>query len=490
MTAFVVRSGAVFACAQLVACSDPLSDVSASLPEGAHVVMTVEPDGSLDAIAPVSRFVFRGSGGSVPDGSEVSIYRGALSAYHLGKIRSGNLPSTLLERQVPVRKWRTGGLVTVAPTEVLVAGETYSVATASGYHAEVIVGDDETRPVLRRVWPPPESSEGGPLAIYCGDRVDLGTGVRIDLSPGSIPAVVEPGAVPGVMEGECVRVRATEPLRAGTWFMMPPVLKEHLFEPAPIEVVLEAEPQDGACETNTAWGGPGCATVQDDRVIVQSMDTSAFYAVKGPGFEWAGALEASGRAVVRGLVPNSRFVIDLWVVTVGGHLWEGRFALSTAGPRARVVINEVYANALGAEPEQEWVELYNDGLLTVSLAGWELQDAGGRVAIGELALDPGCFALLVRDDFDPDASADPEPAGGSTLVRLAVIGKNGLSNAGEALTLWTAAGTVSSRFPGTPKPKAGISVGRRFPWALDDDPASFAYHSGSGASPGAQNRVD
>jgi len=53
-----------------------------------------------------------------------------------------------------------------------------------------------------------------------------------------------------------------------------------------------------------------------------------------------------------------------------------------------------------------------------------------------------------------------------------------------------AAGRVVSRFAALPKPKAGISVARRSPWAVDEDPRSFAYHAAPGASPGGPNEVE
>src|SRR3989339_2043602 len=39
---------------------------------------------------------------------------------------------------------------------------------------------------------------------------------------------------------------------------------------------------------------------------------------------------------------------------------------------ADVVINEIMYNPLGADDYTEWVELYNNGTLSVDLTGWQL----------------------------------------------------------------------------------------------------------------------
>jgi hypothetical protein len=155
-----------------------------------------------------------------------------------------------------------------------------------------------------------------------------------------------------------------------------------------------------------------------------------------------------------------------------------------------VVINEVLADPRGPEPAQEWVELYNDGLEQAVIGGWTFEDSGGSVALDAIPIPVGTYLLLVREDFDPVSDADVPPPEGAPLFRVAGLGKNGLSNTGEQLTLRDASGRLVSRFPALPKPKAGVSVARREPWLADDDPRGFAYHAGVGASPGGPNQVE
>jgi hypothetical protein len=71
------------------------------------------------------------------------------------------------------------------------------------------------------------------------------------------------------------------------------------------------------------------------------------------------------------------------------------------------------------------------------------------------------------------------------LVRVEKLGKNGLSNSGEPLKLSRHDGTVISRFPALPKPKAGASVARVTPEAPDGEESSFVLSTAP--TPGASN---
>jgi hypothetical protein len=196
-----------------------------------------------------------------------------------------------------------------------------------------------------------------------------------------------------------------------------------------------------------------------------------------------------GHAIVPGLPPNTNVLLSVSVATAAGHLWEAQFSALTLAARAHVVINEVLANPNGPEPEQEWIELYNDGLLETSLVGWALEDGGGSVELGDAVLGPSAFALIVRSDFDVLCDADIAPSRLALLLRVEQLGSNGISNAGEALTLRSSTGAVVSQFPAIPASKAGVSIARRQAW-LPDDEASFDLHAGNGASPGWHNEVE
>jgi len=151
-----------------------------------------------------------------------------------------------------------------------------------------------------------------------------------------------------------------------------------------------------------------------------------------------------------------------------------------------VVLNEVMANPAGSEPAQEWVELYNDGAEPQNLAGFTLDDSGGRTPVPDALLPPSAFALIVPDAYVGDDGVDPPPAPAAQLLRVRSLGQGGLSNEGERLTLRDAAGGIVSVFAAM-KTKNGVSVARAVPDALDDDPASLGPSNNGSATPGAPN---
>jgi hypothetical protein len=472
------------------ACGNPQLEPPDSFTRRTSFDVTCEPEASLDEAARVSRFrlVPSGSSWSVTAGAE--IYRGELTDYYVARIRADQPPSTLTERLVPSRSWREAGSLIVAPTVPLEAGGEYTLVVRSGETVHLTVRADDRRPLLTRVWPPADATGVGPVAVYCGDEATLGASVEALLAPDGVSALFEQGAAPAVAVGRCLRLGATEAVSAGSWLMPPPVVGDSLIDPAPLEVGWQSQPGRLPCGGERVRVGPGCAEIADDRLTLQSLDVPIFWAIGGSGVDYAEALEASGRGVVRGLVPDESTELGVRAISVGGHIWDDRFTAETHAPMPHVVINEVLADPRGPEPAQEWVELYNDGLEGAVIGGWSFEDTGGSVALDAVVIPAGGYVLLVREDFDPTSSADVPPENGVRLVRLADLGKNGLSNTGEPLTLRDASGRVVSRFPALPKPKAGVSVARREPWAADDDPRGFAYHAGIGASPGGPNQVE
>jgi hypothetical protein len=177
------------------------------------------------------------------------------------------------------------------------------------------------------------------------------------------------------------------------------------------------------------------------------------------------------------------------VYSGSGAIESHQVSFQTGPLEPHVVLNEVLANPLGPEPEQEWVELFNDGLGTVSLDAWTLEDVGGQTALPSFALSPGQFALIVPVGYDKTSTVDIPPAPNVPLLFVEKLGTNGLANAGEPLLLRAPDGQVVSTFPAVPKPKAGVSVARRVPGALDWEPEAFARHADPGASPGAANQL-
>jgi len=79
----------------------------------------------------------------------------------------------------------------------------------------------------------------------------------------------------------------------------------------------------------------------------------------------------------------------------------------------------------------------------------------------------------VNEAFVEDDDYDPSPAPAALILRVARLGQDGLSNAGEPLKLKDEHGAVISRFPAGPRPKAGMSLARRTPAAPDGLASGF-----------------
>jgi hypothetical protein len=232
--------------------------------------------------------------------------------------------------------------------------------------------------------------------------------------------------------------------------------------------------------------GAGCARVSDDRIGVRSTEQPLLWILSGA---ISAVRPAAPRADIQfeGLLPATQYHVEIGMVDRASRYYLTSADFRTLASAPHVVINEVLANAIGPEPEQEWVELVNDGRTSVDLGGWVLEDVGGATVLPSQSLDAGSYALITNASYDPASGFDVAPQPGTLLVRVEHLGKNGLSNSGEPLRLTTPAGDVISTFPAVAAPNAGVSVARRTPSASDLDPASFAPHASPGASPGAAN---
>src|SRR5262249_10320662 len=145
---------------------------------------------------------------------------------------------------------------------------------------------------------------------------------------------------------------------------------------------------------------------------------------------------------------------------------------------------------LGAQPAQEWVELFNRGTQTASTAGLSIAAGGGSDPLPQALIPPGGFAVIAGAGFATDHRADVPPAARALLLRLATptIG-DGLSNAaGSAVELRDAAGHVISRYGGwidaSPRSAAGKSAARTDANACD---ARASWQKSSHPTPGGPN---
>jgi hypothetical protein len=226
--------------------------------------------------------------------------------------------------------------------------------------------------------------------------------------------------------------------------------------------------------------------VLDDRLLGRAPEAAMLWGIAGEGLDVVMTTEKNERFVLKGLPPERAITLDVTAIDVHGSEQRMSFSATTLTPMPHVILNEVLANPLGPEPDQEWVELYNDGAVEAALGELVLRDIGGETALPSATLPPGRFAIVVNETFVADDEIDVPPAEDAIVVRVPALGKSGLGNGGESVRLFDLQGRVISRFPAIPKPKAGQSVVRRSPDAPDGVSDSFQL---APPTPGAANIV-
>lgn len=481
----------------LTGCQNPLTapPYPAPIRDGgaADVALRFEPSADASAVPEVLRIVVELPSGVSEDPTQTWLFGGELSKYYIDRIRRDDLPHTLLTRQVPALVWPKAAKseLVVAPSVPLASGHVYSLASPDlGWIGTFRVKKGAGVPLLTRIWPPLEAGSGARRAVFCGDASAPEVSGHADLEPAGVTARVTAGADDaGALRGSCLGLSALGGLPDGAALVAPPRYAHVALDPAPLRVGFapaDVAPPD--CGPDEIHFGPGCALVLDDRLVVRPPASPALWVVTHDHVATLDAVETGERFVVRGLRPASVEPVFVSVTDLSGRERDFSVTVQTEPLMPHVVINEVMANPLGPEPAQEWVELINDGTAAVELQGYQLSDGAGTSQLDGTRLEPGAFALVVRDDFVADDGEDAKPAPGTTLIRVPEIGKNGLSNAGELLTLSDANGHALSRFPALKAAQGGVSMARRRPGSLDDDARDFGPSS-DGASPGAPNHL-
>ncbi|WP_437877775.1 lamin tail domain-containing protein [Sorangium sp. So ce513] len=453
--------------------------------------LQIEPAAPLDAAPPVLRLRVRlpGSAAGSVDPGRALVVRGKLGAAHRRQIEQGELSNALAKRVVPSIAWLndapSGDLwLTVAPLAPLAPGETYAVASGSpafSHHFQVAA--EGSPPVLPRLWPPPDAGASLTLGVWCGDAPLPETAAPAALAPEGPPGELRRGAVGGI-GARCVRFEG-EPAPAamdqtGELLLVGPP-SAFVGDPAAVSLdprpfAMESEPLPAApltCAPDELPMGPGCALVADDRIRVRSADAPLLWAVAGEGLDEVLAVPPGEPFVLAPLPPLTAIELDVAILDNAGVVERRTFSAVTRAPMPHVVINEVLANPRGAEPSQEWVELYNDGDVPADLTGYVLADVGGETELPSIFLNPGTYALVVNEGYDAEDELDPPPPPETLLLRVPKLGTHGLSNSGEPLKLKDGGGAVVSRSPALPEPKAGMSLARVGPRAPDGSAGSF-----------------
>jgi hypothetical protein len=231
-----------------------------------------------------------------------------------------------------------------------------------------------------------------------------------------------------------------------------------------------------ACEPGEIQFALGCALVQDDRLIVRGPSTSLDWLVTSDRRAYDlfdGTVPPSGRFIARNLDPSTWEELEVSTVDVRGAKREYKVVVKMGELMPHPVLNEVYANPFGSEPAQEWIEIHNDGLMDVELGDLILRDDGGERVLPAFALQHDEYVLLTREDLKTKGGQGDPSLQGCDVVSMQSLGKNGLANSGETLSLVDADGVVLSQFLPVAV-KDGQSASRLTDADFDDDPGSFA----------------
>ncbi len=236
--------------------------------------------------------------------------------------------------------------------------------------------------------------------------------------------------------------------------------------PAGISLRFETdEPATVALEGPAGW---------ESRVFSEAWDAAHHGGLFGPS-----GMEATATVTARDVNGNEAGV-EIPIRTADG---------------VPIAITEILADPLGAEPDQEFVEIVNLGEAAADLSGWMIDDNGdadGDLIPPGMLLAPGQTAVITSPDYDPGAPGEtPLAANALHIVLDGSIASNGLKNSeAETIELYDAdAALVSTYRGGAGPPSEGISAVRIAAGLPDDDPLAFASHP-TGASPGVADDFD
>lgn len=466
----------------------------------AGISVAFEPEAPVTAAPRVLRAHV--AGGPSLDEARLFLVRGEVRDSHLRQIERDDVSKALAERFVPTLRWRADdGAVVLAPTVPLDPGETYVVASGAPRASLAFVTEQaEAAPLLVRAWPPVDAGGAGLFGLYCGDMTLPEVSFESTLAPDGPLGAFGRGVAPAGAGGACLRFMGRGLAAEGGPWVPPPVV---WLPGLPWPLRVDPRPFGGAgpgdlgeaiegpleeatleCTAFEVPFGPGCVEVEDDRLLGRAPAAVMLWGIAGEGLDVVMTTKKNERFVLKGLPAEKDISLDVTTIDLHGRQRRLTFSATTLTPMPHVVLNEVMANPLGPEPDQEWVELYNDGAVEAALGELVISDIGGETVLPEIMLPPGRFAVIVNETFVVDDEIDVPPAEDALLVRVPALGKSGLGNGGEIVRLLDMRGRTISRFPAIPKPKAGQSVIRRSPDAPDGVSDSFQL---APPTPGAAN---
>jgi hypothetical protein len=230
----------------------------------------------------------------------------------------------------------------------------------------------------------------------------------------------------------------------------------------------------------------GCALTLDQRISLRlALDEAALVTLEGPERLGAIAVAEEIALSISGLAPNANVPLLLTLRDLAGNARKLPFTLRTREPLASVAIDEVRADPVGREPQQEYVELLNFGDQPIELKGFTLTDDAherGVTLDQSFQLAPGERALVVGPGFDPNDTSDGLLPKG--VRRVSAAQPLSLRNTGVSLFLRDALGHRVSSAPALAPARAGACIARRSDDMRTGEPQSFAADPAQTCSPG------
>ena len=462
----------------------------------ANVHLNTLPPAPPEAVPRVLQLQIQGLD-PTSDAHKARVFSGKLSPSQIRRVWDDDPSQSVQARQLPSLEWlEDDGRLGVALQEVQPAGDTISVVTNAppSHHRLTISSATTSLPLATLRWPLRAGAASPHHAIYCsGTALTAGS---TEFVPQQQRLQLLQGAGPGDPNPYCLHVAGLA--LEGIWSLPRPQLLDASgtalawLGQTPIQRTSELPPPPvlQSCPGPMLPVTGGCARVEDDRILLRNGPRPLFWSVvpqKPVLHAQFGPLAAGQSMLIHPLPTQSSVQLFITNVDEQGRTQAQSLRVQTQAAMPHVVINEVLANPVGPEPQQEWIELYNDGLATADLSTLYLEDIGGRVQLPPSELKPGRYALLVNDDYDANSEYDPKPAGHALILRVPKLGKDGLKNSGEPLKLVNEQGLILSRFPTIPKPKSGQSVLRIYPQADDDTATSFVLGAEGQSTPGSAN---
>lgn len=202
----------------------------------------------------------------------------------------------------------------------------------------------------------------------------------------------------------------------------------------------------------------------------------ATFGPSDPPADGAAQSSSGGADGAEGSAPAARLVLGEARAPQYDRAESNSSRSSTTAKSDGLLLSEVMYDPIGSD-DAEWVELYNTGGVTISLAGWSLADTAGGDMLSAGQIEPHEFVVIAASDRFSAAFPD---FSGTLIVLNGNIG-NRLGNAGDRLLLRDPAGAVIDAIswgddtgvldPAIAAAPAGHSIERRST-ALDTDSAA------------------